>query len=65
MILVQLLRDNAKYFSRVGIVEVLPNYSCLYEVLNENLPNGKGNKIALARHNEPRDIIDNIKILFR
>ena len=61
----EILRENAKYFSRVGVVEVLPNYSCLYETLNDNLPNGKGHKIALAKHNEPRDIIDNLKILFR
>jgi uncharacterized sporulation protein YeaH/YhbH (DUF444 family) len=61
----ELLQENAKYFSRIGVVEVLPKFACLYDILNANLPNGRGHKIALAKHEEARDIIDNIKTLFR
>lgn len=60
-----ILEENAKYFSRVGIVEVLPQYSCLYETLNDRLKCGKGHIVAIAKHKEAKDIIENIKILFK
>ena len=61
----ELLIENAKYFSRIGIVEVLPQFSCLYDTINEKVSCGKGSIVAIAKHKESKDIIDTIKILFK
>lgn len=63
--IVELLKENAKYFSRIGIVEILPNYSCLYDTINDNIPHGNGHTVALAKHTDTKDIVENIKILFK
>lgn len=61
----ELLIENSKYFSRIGVVEVLPQFSCLYDTLDEKLNCGRGRIVAIAKHKESKDIIDNIKILFK
>jgi uncharacterized sporulation protein YeaH/YhbH (DUF444 family) len=61
----ELLQESARYFSRVGVVEVLPRYATLFDALDGKIPHGKGHKVALAKHKEARDIIENIKTLFR
>lgn len=61
-----ILQQNCQHFSRIGVVEVYPSsMSCLVNNIEAKMPTGKDQTVSLAKHEESKDIIKNIKKLFK
>jgi uncharacterized sporulation protein YeaH/YhbH (DUF444 family) len=63
----KIINEKGHYFNRIGITEVLPHYySILHKTLDREVSSDlRSKRVSLAIHGDPKDIIKNIKLLFK